>query len=53
LYPVLLTAGKIVAAIALLGTSNIFLIGGAGYYYWKYTSDSAKKELELAASKLK
>lgn len=35
LVPVLMTAIKIVAGVAILGTGNVLLMGGAGWYWWK------------------
>lgn len=43
-YPILMTLGKVVAGVALLGTGNILLIGGAYYIYYSYTQRLKKEE---------
>lgn len=43
-YPILLTLGKVVACICLLGTGNILLMGGAYYMYYSYNQRVKKEE---------
>ena len=42
--PIFMTLGKVVAAVALLGTGNILLIGGAIWWYRSYTLKQKEQE---------
>lgn len=43
--PILMTLGKVVVCLVILGTGNLLLMGGAFWAYRSYTNQQKEKEM--------